>query len=479
MKKIFTLLALMMSLTVWAQSESASSFTGDANCDGKVDVADITTLASFILGNTPEIFDEANADVNKDNVIDVADITAVANIIISGTTKKTYIIMSDLHLGDQRAKDMKYGNTINSTDTIVAFLDYLKTYDSWDELILNGDIFDEWSIPSNMLARADAQGNPISEVQFLEAIVKANQPIFDRLGQLKDAGHKIVYILGNHDMQVTSDDLESVLPGLFTFCGENGIGAYSPDPVLFIEHGHRYDMFNSPYKGKVGIDNIPEGSILPPGFFIARAGTDKRMELNNESSTQRKIDPINESVLDDIAYDIAWSIVEIVCPLSDVVTGTDGMTRTYTPDEYKGSESRLFKGIDLYEGEFGWDKRCEDNGAMFVPSIVESVAFCEIPFALDHLGKELVCMKEISPRIVVWAHSHSASFEVMEAADKGTVIYVNDGCWVDDSEARPESNRCFAEISIENRRAQAALKQFSLKDSKPEIKVCNSDEILF
>ena len=55
---------------------------GDANGDGVVDVADITTIASYILGKSPEPFVFANADVNSDGNIDVADITGTASIIL-------------------------------------------------------------------------------------------------------------------------------------------------------------------------------------------------------------------------------------------------------------------------------------------------------------------------------------------------------------------------------------------------------------
>lgn len=55
---------------------------GDANNDGVVDVADITAIASHILGTTPEVWNADNADANNDGVIDVADITATASIIL-------------------------------------------------------------------------------------------------------------------------------------------------------------------------------------------------------------------------------------------------------------------------------------------------------------------------------------------------------------------------------------------------------------
>ena len=55
---------------------------GDANGDDKIDVADITAIASYILGSAPEGFNADNADVNSDGKIDVADITGTAAIIL-------------------------------------------------------------------------------------------------------------------------------------------------------------------------------------------------------------------------------------------------------------------------------------------------------------------------------------------------------------------------------------------------------------
>lgn len=56
---------------------------GDANDDGVVDVADITAIASYILGKTPTSWNKENADANEDKVIDVADITTTASFILT------------------------------------------------------------------------------------------------------------------------------------------------------------------------------------------------------------------------------------------------------------------------------------------------------------------------------------------------------------------------------------------------------------
>ncbi|MDO5447676.1 MAG: C10 family peptidase, partial [Prevotellaceae bacterium] len=55
---------------------------GDANKDGAIDVSDITTIASCILGDKPSSFNRFSADVNVDGVIDVSDITGTATMIL-------------------------------------------------------------------------------------------------------------------------------------------------------------------------------------------------------------------------------------------------------------------------------------------------------------------------------------------------------------------------------------------------------------
>lgn len=58
---------------------------GDVNHDGEVDVLDVTTMISYILGATPEKFylTEANVDGDAEEVIDVADVTSLIELILT------------------------------------------------------------------------------------------------------------------------------------------------------------------------------------------------------------------------------------------------------------------------------------------------------------------------------------------------------------------------------------------------------------
>ena len=71
------------SLKINAIMGDKPQITGDVNHDGKVDVADVTTLVDYILGNTPQGFNASNCDVNNDTKIDVSDVTSLVDIILN------------------------------------------------------------------------------------------------------------------------------------------------------------------------------------------------------------------------------------------------------------------------------------------------------------------------------------------------------------------------------------------------------------
>jgi hypothetical protein len=60
-----------------------TTLKGDVNMDGQVNVADVTTLVDYILGNTPQGFNASNCDVNNDTKIDVSDVTSLVDIILN------------------------------------------------------------------------------------------------------------------------------------------------------------------------------------------------------------------------------------------------------------------------------------------------------------------------------------------------------------------------------------------------------------
>jgi hypothetical protein len=66
-----------------ASSADLTTFIrSDANDDGKINITDVTTIASYLLGDVPEAFFEDSADANKDGKINITDVTTVAGKLL-------------------------------------------------------------------------------------------------------------------------------------------------------------------------------------------------------------------------------------------------------------------------------------------------------------------------------------------------------------------------------------------------------------
>lgn len=63
-------------------TDSPERLLGDVNGDGLVNIADVVTIVSYILGDTPEVFYEDAADMNEDGEINITDaVKLVENIL--------------------------------------------------------------------------------------------------------------------------------------------------------------------------------------------------------------------------------------------------------------------------------------------------------------------------------------------------------------------------------------------------------------
>ena len=68
---------------------------GDVNGDGKVDSADISSLVSHIIGQTPEDFVGEAADVNDDKAVDMADVAAIIDQATAGEKNLVTVVYED------------------------------------------------------------------------------------------------------------------------------------------------------------------------------------------------------------------------------------------------------------------------------------------------------------------------------------------------------------------------------------------------
>ncbi len=112
-------------------------------------------------------------------------------------------------------------------------------------MVIQGDLFDEWLIPYSVKPFDSALGITNSAA-FYRAIADApvNKPIFDKFREIALSGEiDVVYVPGNHDMLVTQDIVEELIPGIIWKSDAPGLGKYQPVDEILLEHGHRYVFF--------------------------------------------------------------------------------------------------------------------------------------------------------------------------------------------------------------------------------------------
>jgi UDP-2,3-diacylglucosamine pyrophosphatase LpxH len=118
------------------------------------------------------------------------------------------------------------------------------------ELVINGDVVD---------FLVERSGTPPTWVDFisdgreaartLEAIVAQNRDFFDALARYLDSDHRLVMLLGNHDLELSLPDVRRALARALKLKGRHdfqfiydGEGYVVADAL--IEHGNRYDRWN-------------------------------------------------------------------------------------------------------------------------------------------------------------------------------------------------------------------------------------------
>ncbi|HYA40474.1 MAG TPA: metallophosphoesterase [Syntrophobacteraceae bacterium] len=177
------------------------------------------------------------------------------------------VFISDIHMGcDESVAPRKpYVWFKDNAGLLAQFLDEQLEDAQVKEVIILGDLFDEWVIPTDYQSitsfdRICSNSTNKDVVAGLEALAG------------KD---KLVYVPGNHDMAITVAGIDEIknfmenktFPGIRFICdGDEPLGKYQDeDKILVAEHGNRYCLFNAPDTW-----TDPRLSFLPLGYFISR-----------------------------------------------------------------------------------------------------------------------------------------------------------------------------------------------------------------
>ncbi len=351
------------------------------------------------------------------------------------------VVISDLHFG----ADTSYSETVRHLPRLKQFLTEILESETVKELVIAGDMLDEWYVPS----RIDTYNGKTQE-EFVQKIGSQNRIVIDVLNSIiKEGKVKVSYTPGNHDLTIPEAYVSAILPGINQArdAGKLGLGTYHPDgyPQIAIQHGHRYDFFCSPdpYSNQ---DQAP-GTILPPGYFFTR------MAVNSVTNypTASEITPVRSVTLNStdqtqvnayIYYNIWKSVLASFIPVKDnfdekiIVTNIDHFSDTFSINDIipyntpNGSiDMTLFSGVCSQQA---WERRLVHNNVPVKTLVKDAIpGSLQTAFIDEQSNTQFFQNDSSNVRIVVFGHTHNPMIKSYTNKRAESCLYANSGTWID------------------------------------------------
>ena len=239
-------------------------------------------LFYFFVALLVMIFVSCASLLKQDNVA----LDGIQPLWDAGDTRDKIIVLSDIHTGFEDA----YAEILSNRPYLIEFLQRITVTSDVREVVLNGDILDEWFLPLSFVE--------IDRGDFYRKNIENNMDLIAVFKEVMDAGINLVYVVGNHDMSVNTKYIEEAIPGMKICSQQLGVGLYRTGDrnEIVIEHGHRYDVFSAP--DTITNAHLTDGpTMFPPGYFYARFAAD--WVLNGKPPYKAEL-PVIESVPDRV-----------------------------------------------------------------------------------------------------------------------------------------------------------------------------------
>ena len=338
------------------------------------------------------------------------------------------VFISDLHMNVVGS----YSWLVKHAPDLARFLNTVNNRDDVAELIILGDLLDDWVCPVKYTPQTFAD---ILEANYNNGVVPALQEV------CHNPDIAVTYVTGNHDMLSFESENREVIakafPEMTIISDPPGLGAYyRKEKVIWAEHGHRYTLFNAPDIWS------RSGGHLPLGYFISRLAASKSLADGQVYTTPDVLD---------------W-FVKSPAEVSKYLQqgGYDGAVGNIIDDAFIKA---VFYAIALWAGKWPWDKFTMDNLDSFAgdPAVDDIASTYETIFSgwpsrqdivdhyaavwndLGHLSSAANLLFEMpdrikdlypfTPRIILFGHTHQAAFQY-HSGDVET-IYANTGTWID------------------------------------------------
>lgn len=363
------------------------------------------------------------------------------DLINGGETQERnkIVVISDLHLG----ADLTYSECVKHLPRLAEFLTEIRESKTVKELVIAGDMLDEWYAPS----RTDTYDGK-TQKEFIQKIATQNKDVIDVLnGMIKDGDIKVTYTPGNHDLLVQKENVELILPGINQARDKDhlGLGTYYPIPQIAIEHSHRYDFFCAP--DPYSNQNVAAGTILPAGYFFTRIAVNSvtNYPAAGEITPVRSVtlNSTDGAQVNTFAYYNIWKgVLTSLIPVKDnfddkiIVTNIDHFKGNYCINDiipFNKEDGSI--DMNLFSGscsQAAWEKRLAYNNVPVVTLAKDAIpGSLNTPFLDGMSSVQYFQNSNSNVRIVVFGHTHVPMLKSYTNTSGEACLYANSGTWID------------------------------------------------
>jgi UDP-2,3-diacylglucosamine pyrophosphatase LpxH len=337
------------------------------------------------------------------------------------------VFISDLHMN----VNGHYSWLSKHAPDLARFLNNVNTRDDVAELIILGDLLDNWVSPVKYTPRTFAD---ILAANYNNGVVPALQKV------CRNPDIAVTYVVGNHDMlsfELQNYDLIArTFPGMTIISDPPGLGAYIKDKMIWAEHGHRYTLFNAPDTwGR-------SGGHLPMGYFISRLAASKSLADGQISTTPDVLDrfvkspaEVNRYLRQGGYYGEAGNIIDDAFIIA-VFTAIALWSGNRPFDKFSMNKLDRFTSDPSIEGIAfiydtilsGWPSR--QNIVDRYEAVLNDLGhLSSAANLLFEMPARIKGMYPFTPRIVLFGHTHEAAFQYHSGEVE--TIYANTGTWID------------------------------------------------
>lgn len=366
------------------------------------------------------------------------DEQSVAPFNNGSAVRNEIVVISDLHMG----ANLDYSEINHNLKPLEDFLASLKSSPNVKELVIAGDLVDEWFVPADVNTYDGKD-----QADFVKRVASTNQGVVDAFNNIiKEGKIKVTYVPGNHDLTITPENINLILPGINQARDQQlGLGTYTPSdfPALAIEHSHRYNYFCAP--DMLSNQTEAPGTILPAGYFFTRIGA---LHVKQKCTQNLDVLPaVTPNLQGDASQKLMYAYWQIwkwamgYLPINNhfseniIITGVNGFNGVYSVNDLIPYQSTTDGPISvkLFNGaQDNWEARqTKNNVAVHIP-VDHAIANSSNADETDNLAiKEYFQNPNSDKRIVVFGHNHRATIIPSYNFKGQKSIYANSGTWID------------------------------------------------